>query len=89
MQPFVREVRAKFPHHHHMSRYPRTKQQVCKIQHCAAVERLHYATHDQFKVDAQAFDLVRESQGTSTSQWSTRTGSLAGIRGANHARQQW
>jgi len=60
MQPFVREVREKFHHHLHMLRDPITKRQVCQNRHCAAVECLYYATHYQFKVDAQAFDLVRE-----------------------------
>ena len=35
-----------------MRRDPTTKRQVCQNQHCA--------THYQFKVDAQAFDLVRK-----------------------------
>ena len=60
MQPFVREVREKFHHHRHMLRDPTTKRQACQNQHCTAVERLYYATHYQFKVDAQAFDLVME-----------------------------
>ena len=44
-----------------MLSYQTTKRQACQNQHCAAVECLYYATHYQFKVDAQAFDLVRES----------------------------
>ena len=39
---------------------PKTKQRVCKNQYCAAVECLYYVTHHQFKVDAQAFDVVME-----------------------------
>ena len=60
LQPFVREVLEKFRHHRHMLRDPTTKRQVCQKQHCAPVECHYYAMHYQFKVDAQAFDLVRE-----------------------------
>ena len=60
LQPFVIDVRDKFSHHRHMLRDPTTKKQVCQDQHCAAVECLYYAAHYQFKVDVQAFDLVRE-----------------------------
>ena len=54
--PFVREVSSKFPHHQHLMWNNETK----KCIHCAAVECLYYATHCQFKVDVQAFDLVNE-----------------------------
>ena len=60
LQPLVLEVREKFQTHRQMLRDPKTKRQVCPNQHCAAVECLYYATHYQFKVDAQAFDLMTE-----------------------------
>ena len=53
-------MREKISHNRHILRDPTTKKLVCQNQHFAAVECLYYATHYQFKVDAQAFDLVME-----------------------------
>ena len=89
LQPFVREVMEKFRHHLHMPRDPTTKRQVCQNQHCAAVECLYYATDDQFKVDAQAFDLVRKPPRYLHNSRADKDGSLASIRGSSHSLQQW
>ena len=60
LRPFVEEVSSRFPHDQHLLLNKETKKRIRENQHCAAVRCFSYATHYQFKVDVQAFGLVRE-----------------------------